>query len=382
MKGDPDFTVFYTAGRIVREGLGSRLYDTRTQQAVQGEFATDEDIRRGPLPYIHPPFEALLFVPLTLLAYRWAFIVWNVVNLGILTAVMWLLRGWLASLRNLSVGLMVLISLAFFPIFANFHQGQDSILLLLLLVLGLRASDRGAPFAAGCWLGLGVFKYHLILLLVMVLGLWKGRRLLLGFTAVAAAAVAISFAIVGWQSGMQYPTYALKVASEPAFGGIPAQRLPNLLGLVGGWSPSGKAGWPVQVAVIVCAVGLLIVVARLRPAANDRRLFGLCCCCAVIASVLAGYSTNSYDLSLLLLPLALVEDYSARELSGNPSARAWLTAPILPLLISPLWFFLWMRWSRLNLIAAFLVWWMFAIRNEIVRAQAQTGSPRSDTAIA
>lgn len=382
VKGDPDFTVFYTAGKVVREGLGRHLYDIRAQQAVQSEFAADEDIRRGPLPYIHPAFESLLFLPLTFLGYRSAFITWNVVNLGILVAVMSLLRGWLDSFRKLPVWLMVLIALAFFPVFANIHQGQDAILLLLLLVLGLQAADRGALFSAGCWLGLGVFKYHLILLLVLVLGIWKGRRLLLGFTAVAAAAVTVSVAIVGWQGVMQYPEYALRVALEPAFGGIPAQRLPNLLGLVGGWSPSGIAGWPVQVAVMLSTLGLLVVVARLHSAANNPQLFGLCGACAVIASLLAGYSTNTYDLSLLLLPLAFVTDYSARELSGDPSARRWLIAPVLPLLISPLWFFLWMQWGRLNLIAAFLVWWIFAIRGEIARAQAEHGNPRNDTAIA
>jgi len=382
VKGDPDFTVFYTAGKAVREGLESHLYDTGTQRAVQRKFATDEDIRRGPLPYIHPPFEALLFVPLTFMTYQSAFIAWSVVNLALLVFVTVLLRGWLDSLRRLPPWLMVLMLLAFFPVFANFHQGQDAILLLLLLVLGLRAADRGEQFAAGCWLGLGVFKYHLILLLVLVLGIWRGRRLLLGFTTVAVAAVAISVAIVGWRAATQYPAYALRVASEPAWGGIPAQRLPNLLGLLGGWSLSGKAGWRVQVAVMVCTLGLLLVVARLRPAANDRRLFGLCCACAVIASLLAGYSTNSYDLSLLIAPLALVADYSARELSGNPSDRSRLIAPAMPLLISPLWFFLWMRWSRLNLIAGFLVWWIFAIRSQILNAEAKTGKSRREPAIA
>ena len=64
-KGDPDFTVFYTAGKMLREGRASQLYEPRRSRPCRESLPTDSDLRRGPLPYIHPPFEALLFVPLT-----------------------------------------------------------------------------------------------------------------------------------------------------------------------------------------------------------------------------------------------------------------------------------------------------------------------------
>ena len=289
----------------MREGLGGQLYDPRIQQAVQHEFATNTDIRRGALPYIHPPFEALLFLPLTFLPYRWAFMVWNLMNLGLMLVVAWLLRNSLSSLRQVPAWGLVVISLAFFPIFANFHQGQDAILLLLLVVLSFRGFEKESVFAAGCWLGLGVFKYHLILPLVLILAVWKGRKFLAGFAAVASAAVVVSVGIVGWRGALQYPTYAWRVVSEPAYGGIPFRQLPNLLGLIAGWPFSEKAGWPVLLVVGACTAALLILVARMRGLANDKRLFRLGIACAVIAALLAGFSTNSYDLSLLMLPLAL-----------------------------------------------------------------------------
>src|SRR6476619_5278112 len=54
-KGYPDFTALYSAGKIVREGLGRQLYDSPTQYRIQQEFAAGVSIRQGPLPYIHPP---------------------------------------------------------------------------------------------------------------------------------------------------------------------------------------------------------------------------------------------------------------------------------------------------------------------------------------
>src|SRR6202007_1738632 len=122
-RGDPDFTVFYTAGKILRQGHGAQLYQSNTQLAVQSEFARNSDIRRGPLPYVHPPFEALVFLPLTLLAYPYAYGLWNLVNVAIFFCVAMLLRKSLTALQAIPAWQMVLLSLAFFPIFANFHQG-------------------------------------------------------------------------------------------------------------------------------------------------------------------------------------------------------------------------------------------------------------------
>jgi glycosyl transferase family 87 len=370
-RGDPDFTVFYTAGKMLRQGLGSQLYDPRAQLAVQSEFARNSDIRRGPLPYIHPPFEALFFLPLTFSPYPQAFVVWNAINLAILFGVGMLLKNSLLSLRTIPVWQMVSLCLAFFPIFANFHQGQDAILLLLVVTLSFRALDRDGEFLAGCWLGFGLFKYHLILPLAVILAIWRGRRFTLGFAAVSSAAVLISLGVVGWNGALQYPAYTWHVVSQPAFGGIPPGQLPSLFGLLAGWPLSQQIGSGVQVAVVAGSAALLMIVVGLRRYVRDKASFSLGFSAAVIAALLVGYSTNSYDLSLLVLPLAVIVNCRlARPLDGKS-----LLAPALPLLLSPLWFLLWMRWQRINLMAAFLVWWLFALVAEVRRLQRLREEP-------
>ena len=122
-----------------------------------------------------------------------------------------------------------------------------------------------------------------------------------------------------------------------------------------------------QALVLACSFGLLILVARLHKQANHAPLSALCVACAVISAILVGYSTNTYDLSLLIVPLAVVADYCVRLSPSERSVRLGLILPVIPLLISPLWFYLWMSWERINLIAVFLVWWLFAIRTEIRR---------------
>lgn len=366
-RGDPDFTVFYTAGKLLREGRAADLYDGRTQQAVQREFANDADIRKGPLPFIHPPFEAVVFAPLTYFSYPTAFAVWSVLNLGILYTVAIVLRNSVGFLRTVSAWEAVVACLAFFPVFANFHQGQDALLLLLVVALGYRALAKDTDFLAGCWLGFGIFKYHLIVPLVLILAIWRGRRLIAGFLTVSASLALVSLAIVGWHGALEYPNYTWNVVSHTGFGGIPLRQLPNILGLVSGWPIGENVGWLTQATALLSAALLVLMVAWLRLASRDRRRFPLCVSCAIVTALLVGYSTNTYDLSLLVLPFALIADYYLQNSVLPGDARSSLIAPAVPLLLSPLWFFLWLRWERINVIALFLVWWIFAIRREILR---------------
>ena len=86
LDGYGDFTSFYTAGRIVAGGHSASLYDPKTQWQVQQEFASKVKIRSGPLPYVRPPFEALLFLPFAYLAYPTAFVVWMALKVALLLA--------------------------------------------------------------------------------------------------------------------------------------------------------------------------------------------------------------------------------------------------------------------------------------------------------
>ena len=81
LSGSADFTIFYTAARLVREYPPSKLYDLETQSHVQREVLGAYILPRGFLPYNHPPFEMLLFLPMGYLSYSVAFLVWLGVNL-------------------------------------------------------------------------------------------------------------------------------------------------------------------------------------------------------------------------------------------------------------------------------------------------------------
>ncbi len=302
---------------MLREGRAAQLYSPEAQQAVQQRVYQQCRLRRGPLPYIHPPFEALIFLPLTVLSYSYAFAVWNVVNLGMLLGIALLLRRSLSSLSEIPAWEWVLAFLAFFPVFSNFLQGQDAILLLLLFFLGFGAMGRDADFLAGCWFGLAVFKYHFALPLIVILVLWRRKKLALGFIATASAAILLSLWIVGWQGALRYPAYAWSVVSTSGHGQTPLGLTPNLLGLVTGWP--FLDGMTTTLRWIVSGLGEL---------SSGRRSHGGHCemmentsSSALPVPWLQQSSSATTQMRLiipLILPLALVWDYGvSANLNGH-----------------------------------------------------------------
>lgn len=208
-QGYPDFTIFYTAGKMLHEGLGHNLYNGALQYEVQQTFAAGVRIRKGPLPYNHPPFEALIFEPLASLDYPTAYLVWSMINLAILGLLPFLLRPYIPALAQYPAFVCLLVFLGFFPVLVALLQGQDVILLLLLNALAFAALKRKADTLAGCWLGLSVFKFQLIVPLVLILLCWKRTRVAQSFAVTAAVLAAISVAITGWAGVLRYPWYVL-----------------------------------------------------------------------------------------------------------------------------------------------------------------------------
>ena len=375
-KGYPDFTIFYSAGKIVRQGLGAKLYDEQTQYRIQQEFAAGVSIRQGPLPYNHPPFEALIFVPFTCLPYFAAYLLWDLMNLGILLALRFLLRPHVPLLRQIPAAGWLFVSLAFFPVFIALLQGQDIILLLLLFTLVFVSLKRNADFAAGCWLGLGIFRLHLVWPLLLILLLHKRRKAILGFLLVALALGVISIAVVGWKETLGYPGYVWHV--EQTMGHrrtVVPMLMPNMRGLLDSLlTPSTSTVFRDIVSVLV-SMGLKLFAAS-RWKATNTTAFDLGFCLCVIVTVLVGYHSFAYDLSLLMLPIALVANHVLESTPIHGWSRITLFGPLFLLFFTPLQMFLYIRNGHYNLMALVLLFWGWRIAGEISR-QAGVSQPKT-----
>jgi hypothetical protein len=360
-KGYQDFTTYYAAGKIVRAGMAASLYDQGLQFRVQREFAPDVIIRHGPLPYIHPPFEALLFVPLTFLPYFSAYLVWDGLNAAMLILALLLLRPHIPLLRK-SFAICALAVFVYFPAFVCLFQGQDMIIVLLLLALVYSSLQKGRYAQAGLWLGAGVFRPQLVVPIVLILLFDRRFRSVLGFACSALAASLISIATVGWREFLDYPRYVWQLEQHLGRGAILPTAMPNLRGFVAIFTRDGYA-----LSLILTFAGslflLILTILLFRRAEHAERL-DLAFSAAVLVSILVSYHAFMYDLSLLLLPVLFLVNFAV---SKKRDMHWSSTLPIALLFFTPLLMLLALGLGRLNFLVPVLLLWLSGMRREIVR---------------
>ncbi len=351
-EGYPDFTIYYSAGVIVRRGLGHELYDPTRQLEVQREFAPGVKIRTGALPFNHPPFEALLFVPLSYLSYRGACWLWFAVNLAILALFPALLRSHVPLLDSLPGPFWMLACFAFFPVFIALLQGQDTILLMLVYVLAFRSLRERRFASVGGWLACGLFKFHLVLpflalLLIREKGSGRNRRVLYGFLSVAAILAVASVGVVGFRKLMLYPHYVLALEATGAGGAIRISDMPNVRGLLSLIFPGfAHLNWLIA---LLSAILFLVVAWSARSSESDSR--GLVFSLFIFTTVLVSYHALGHDLCILFLPLLLLAHSLPTSRSEAGWARFAILAGAIVLLSSPLDLVLLIRYNRFAWIA-------------------------------
>jgi hypothetical protein len=355
-EGLPDFSGAYTAGLILRDGHGDRLYDDVLQESLQRSFSPIAVEKRGTiLPYIHLPFEALLYLPLAHFSYVTAYSIWLAVNLVLLCSIPFLLRGRLRVLGKTPVLLWLLAGFAYFPIFSALIQGQDSILLLFLYCIAWRALERAREFAAGSWLALGLYKYHLVL--PSVLTFYRRMKLVAGFVSVAAILGLISLAITGWTSLLAYPRYVWRTEHDMkyAFNSLPGLTA-NLRGIISAIVPSGHPQVELGLVAFFSVVVLITMIragGRLFSPGSEgqRALLAL----SLVGTALLSYHMYVHDLTVLFLAIVLVVEMLLGDIPMASWTRKALWICVAILYFSPLYELLSLRYRQLQLMAIVLI---------------------------
>lgn len=345
-KGYPDFTIYYAAGTMVRRGLGHELYDNAKQFRVQREFASGVTNRFAALPFNHPPFEAVFFVPLSYLSYHAAYLLWGAANLVMLAVLPVLLRPYVPLLQIVPWPAWLLASLAFFPVFLALMQGQDTILLLFLYALVFLKLRAGRLASAGGWLACGLFKFHLVLPFVALwlIGekdFWRRKRFAYGFGAVSLVLALVSTASVGVRELAIYPRYVLGLEANGGGGSIYPPVMPNLRGLLSVAIPHvPHVNW-----LVILASGIVFLMAAVMARRSQPDSGGVRFSMFLLATVLVSYHGLGHDLSILMLPVIFLAG-SFRAYSSWTWAHVAVLAGWIALVLSPLHLVLLMRFNR------------------------------------
>jgi glycosyl transferase family 87 len=302
-----DFPDRYSAARMVREGYGHQLYDFHAQEQFQMRYAG----RTGEY-YIHPPFETLLFLPICLWSLQTGYLLWCLLNAAVLayTAILFqrhIFRRW-------DWRVLLPLFLLFPPVLIGFLQGQDSLLLLLIMTMAVVQWRREHNFTAGCLLGCGLFKFHLILAFVLLIVASRKRKgFLQGFAVVFAILFVVSVGISGWSFLTAYPRFLMRLSSLPQADINPAG-MANVRGLV---SISGIVHDPAVRLALICIGSVLLIWHAWRNFKSGRSEFADTANLAfgnfVLAAILVSYHLSLSDLCIALLPIGLFSQYLAEH---------------------------------------------------------------------
>jgi hypothetical protein len=336
-RGYGDFASFYTAGTLVRNGLGAEIYNYKAQWKVQQEFAAEVQTRRGPLQYMRPPFEALLFSVFAAWPYATALLLWTILKLALLSAIPFVVVPGGFWKERFPRWATVVLVLGTFPEFMDLLLGQDAALLAFLFAISFGQLARDRDTGAGFTLGLALFKFQLVIPLVVMLLISGRKRVLPGFATSAFAVLAISAVVVGWKGLLKYPGSLLALNQATGVGIVPESQI-NLRGLftlvVGRLSSPGCIYWvlaPVALGAIVYT-GLVWRKAGGRSSSLAEG-FGL----ATIVALVTSYYTNDYDLLLLIVPLLAIRFRPDDALKQDGVTRYLEATGVLLLLLTPVY---------------------------------------------
>lgn len=304
----PDFASLYQAGRALLHERFPEFVSHHPE--FNGEdYEVQYSSSLFPADTMHPPFEMVLYISLALLKFRIAYPLWWSFNLLLLfyaDRVLW------RHLTNLQVQYpyLLILTATFFPVLVALVQGQNSILLLALLTVSYDSLVRQRHFGAGFALSMGMFKFVLVIPILFWLILERRWKSVVGFAAGCASLSLTSVWLVGINGIEDY------VRMLAGFGKAAPEKpgteiiMPNLRGLV---HTAGAGLAPkifLTILTLICSIALLIWVDSRNSKQSD---LGLRFATQVFLASLVSYHLFPHDAAILILPIALLFDYSLRE---------------------------------------------------------------------
>ena len=296
-----DFLGFYTGGLLAKTDP-AHLYDAELQSKIQHQLAPEIPVFT---PWPRPAFYSLFFIPLSFMSLKTAFAVW--IGLGIATA----FAIWYWAFRQFGPEALVYCAL-FVPLGFGIAHGQDIAFVSGLCVLAYSAAKSGRKVLCGVLLALLLGKYHLFLLMPVVLLARREWRILAGYVPSALAAIGVSLAMSSPQSYVALLTNPTLAALNPS-----PEMMINIHAI------ANNLSLDLPIVNILLALGIVAAVLLIPHDAPLDRWFWA----AVCGGLLISPHTFEYDAALLLIPILTLLTNS----TAAPPIR-WIAATaVIPL---------------------------------------------------
>ncbi len=327
-----DFLAFYTGGAFFNQGILEKAYSIKSNLFFpdQEEFqrALISDNLTGYAPFINPPFMAIFYSSFAKLPYLYAFFLWQIFNLSLLTYSIYILRQELVFLQRFPIYKILACCFLFYPTLGWFMYAQATPIILLLYTLCFQSLRKGHDFKAGAYLGLLAFKPQLAMAMALILLLkWRWRALLsgssllvfclgIGFLYTPDAMltyIEVSPKLLSFLRAESYPTWGIH-----SFFGFSVLLLDNINPALANTATYLISG---------ITIFLLYWLWRNLEWKNDQKKWDLAMALTFIWGILISPHLFYYDLTILLLPAAIILNYRDSFSNDKPTSLSlsWLS---------------------------------------------------------
>src|SRR5207253_8256288 len=174
----------------------------------------------------------------------------------------------------------------------------------------------------GTLVGLGLFKLQIVIPIAILFFAWRRWRFSAGFALSSAFAMGVSLWVIGLEQAKAFvhSLFAVGGAVAPAANQIKfplrTTLMANLRGLIAGLAAGKLSSTTILILTISLSAAVLLALAiRLRKQAPAAAML-----LAITASVVVSYYLFIHDLSVLLIPIAVILD---RYIGLSAATGAW-----------------------------------------------------------
>lgn len=325
-----DFLQEWTGGYIWSSPQRAELYNAEHFKRIQHDFAIVgfHWPESNYYPMVYPPFYYMVLSPLTMVPYWIAALIWAALLAVATAATVWMWTSYYPD-ANEHWGKCLLATVAFFPFLMSINTSHKSIFVLMILVATYLLLFRKKPMHAGFVFGLIAFKPHLGILIGIVMLLKRQWLFVVGCGSTVLVLIGLSF-VAGGDLCQDYFWQCLGMGDYSSNGGYLLAESHNVLGAISLTLGTGTLSSNL-ISLVLAALLLLAIATAFRGKLDTTsEKFGIQFSLLVLGTILLSPHFYIYDLTIVLLPLALIafQVRSSKYISGYRRTLVWLSVAL------------------------------------------------------
>jgi len=278
-----DFNQYMASARMLREGTISQIYNPQVFSQYRTKIVYP--YKPSKLIFRSLPYVSFFYLPFSFFNYQNAYASYLVFSFALLVLNYLILIRFFPHTFKIKYGFLLILS--FLPTIFTLIQGQSSILMLTIILLGFYGIAKKRFFISGLVLSLLLFKIHIFVTISLLLIVYlKKRGFILGISTGSLIILAFNALLTSPKTLLNYPLYIFQ--TETAGFGTHLSQYLSLYSIFN----------HLAVTIILFLVTVFIIY-KLPPSKN---IFSSLSAISILALLFA-YHTPPYELTVLVFSL-------------------------------------------------------------------------------